>query len=423
MQGGASVLLICTVGGSPEPIVATIKHWRPARIRFVHSPQTKAEIETTIVPKATAEGLHLDPGRYDLFELPDAEDFPACLVRLRALTPDVEQWTNRGRDFQVVVDFTGGTKCMSAALALHARRWPCLVSYVAGTARNKGGVGVVVSGTEKVVHSVNPWDALGYQAIEDFIVLFDQGAFAAAARLADEAKRRVSREDRKRELNVLEHLARALDTWERFDHRTAREHLKVVEKGANDLRAALGAQRGSHVLDRIAHLASHLDQLLASPRPGRCHVVDLLANARRRQEEGRFDDAAARLYRAIEAVAQVRLAEAHGLDSTERVPLERMPEDLRNRLADRAEDGHVRLGLQDAYALLAALGDPLAQQFRQAGLHRRESPLSVRNRSVLAHGFERVSEKASDALWRMALDLAQVREEELPRFPGLAESV
>jgi hypothetical protein len=100
-----------------------------------------------------------------------------------------------------------------------------------------------------------------------------------------------------------------------------------------------------------------------------------------------------------------------------------MPEDLRNRLADRAEDGHVRLGLQDAYALLAALGDPLAQQFRQAGLHRRESPLSVRNRSVLAHGFERVSEKASDALWRMALDLAQVREEELPRFPGLAESV
>jgi CRISPR-associated protein (TIGR02710 family) len=420
MQGGASVLLICTVGGSPEPIVATIKHWRPARIRFVHSPETKSEIETKIVPKATAEGLDLDPGRYDLFELPDAEDFPACVDRLRALTADVDQWISRGEGFRVVVDFTGGTKCMSAALALHARRWPCLVSYVAGTARNKGGVGVVVSGTEKVVHSVNPWDALGYQAVEDFIVLFDQGAFAAAARVADEAKRRVSREDRKRELNVLEHLARALDTWERFDHGTAREHLKVVEKGANDLRAALGAQRGSHVLDEIAHLARHLDQLLASPRPGRRHVLDLLANARRRKREGRSDDAVARLYRAIEAVAQVRLAEAHGIDSTERVPIERVPEELRSRLEARAEHGHVRLGLQDAYALLAALQDRLGAQFQEAGLHRRESVLSARNRSVLAHGFERVSEGAADEMWRIALDLAGVGENELPEFPRLA---
>jgi CRISPR-associated protein (TIGR02710 family) len=423
MQGGASVLLICTVGGSPEPIVATIKHWRPARIRFVHSPQTKAEIETTIVPKATAEGLQLDPGRYDLFELPDAEDFRACVDRLRALTADVEQWDNRGGDFQVVVDFTGGTKCMSAALALQARRWPCRFSYVGGSSRNKAGVGVVVPGTEKVVHSVNPWDALGYQAIEDFVVLFDQGACAAAARVVEGAKKRLTREDRKRELNVLEQLAKAFDAWDRFEHQAAAECLKVVEKGANDLRAALGVQGGNHVLDEIPHLARHLDQLLASQRPGRCHVVDLLANALRRRTEGRFDDAVARLYRAIEAVAQVRLAEAHGIESTERVPLERVPEDLRNRLEARAEDGHVRLGLQDAYALLGALGDSLAQQFRQAGLHRRESPLSVRNRSVLAHGFERVSEKASDAMWRIALDLAQVREDELPRFPRLAENV
>jgi len=218
VERGVSILLICTVGGSPEPVVATIEQWRPARIRFVHSPQTKADIEAKIVPKASEEGLDLDPGRYDLFRLPDAEDFAGCVDRLRALTPDVEQWVNRGEGFQVVVDFTGGTECMSAALALQARRWPCLFSYVGGTARNKAGVGVVVSGTEKVVHSVNPWDAFGYQAIEDFIVLFDQRAFGAAAGVAEEAKKRITREDRKRELNALGHLAKAFDAWDRFDH-------------------------------------------------------------------------------------------------------------------------------------------------------------------------------------------------------------
>jgi len=194
-----------------------------------------------------------------------------------------------------------------------------------------------------------------------------------------------------------------------------------VERGGNDLRAALGVQKGNEVLGEIARLTSHLDELLATPRPGRHHVVDLLANAWRRQEEGRFDDAVARLYRAIEAVAQVRLAETHGIDSTERVPLARVPENLRKRLEAQAEGGYLRLGLQDAYALLAELGDSLGEKFRQAGLDGRGSVLTVRNRSVLAHGFERVSEKTCNALWQTVLDLAAVKDEELPNFPRLSQ--
>ena len=31
-----STLLICTVGSSPEPIIAAFKRWRPVRVRFVH---------------------------------------------------------------------------------------------------------------------------------------------------------------------------------------------------------------------------------------------------------------------------------------------------------------------------------------------------------------------------------------------------
>jgi CRISPR-associated protein (TIGR02710 family) len=423
VEQGTSILLICTVGGSPEPVVAAITHWRPVRIWFVHSPQTKGDIEGKIVPTASREGLNLDAGRYDFFQLPDAEDFAGCVARLRELTRDVEQWVSRGQAFRVVVDFTGGTKCMSAALALQARRWPCLFSYVGGTERNKNGVGTVLSGAERVVHSVNPWDALGYQAVEEFIVLFDQRAFAAAARVAEHAKKRVSREDRKRELNVLEQLARVFEAWDRFDHSTAAHHLSAVKAGGNDFRAVLGAQRGGRVLNRVEGLERYLRGLGAAGSPNREHIFDLLANARRRQEEGRFDDAVARLYRAIEATAQIRLAEIQGLESTERVPLARVPEKLRKRLEPRAEEGHVKLGLQDAYALLEAWGDPLGEQFQQAGLNRRESILAARNRSVLAHGFERVSQEVCDRLWQVALELTGVVEGELPRFPRLSDEL
>lgn len=406
MDPRPSTLLICTVGGSLEPVVAAIKRWRPVRIRFVHTPQTKPDVEAKIVPKANEQDLGLDPGRYDLFELPDGQDLASCLDRLRQLTPEVEQWVARGNGFRVVVDFTGGTKCMSAAIALHARQWPCSFSYVGGSDRTKDGVGVVVTGAEKVVHQANPWDALGYQAVEEFIVLFDQRAFVAAASVAEKAKKRVTREDRKRELNALEQFANAFDAWDRFDHQSAATTFKNVEKAGNDLRAVLGRQRAERVLGDVGRFTSYLGELCSATPPSRHHVVDLLANARRRHEDGRIDDAVARLYRAIEALGQVALKESHGIESTGKVPLDRVPSSLRSDWELRAREGIVALGLQDAYALLAALEHPLGERFRRLHLDGERSPLIARNRSILAHGFDRISEADFVSLLEKAKELA-----------------
>lgn len=417
----SSILLICTVGGSPEPIVAALKQWHPMRVRFVHTPQTKDDVASKVVPMARAEGVDLDAGRYDLFELPEGQDLASCLDHLRQLTPVVAEWAARGESFQVVVDFTGGTKCMSAAIGIQASRWPCVFSYVGGNERTKDGVGVVVSGAEKIVHQANPWDALGYQAVEEFVVLFDQHAFLAAANIAAVTMKRVSRPDRRRELSSLEQLAKALDEWDRFDHTTSKSRLESVSKSANDLRAVLGATRGDRVLAGAAQLVTHLGQLGQAPPPSRHHVLDLLANAKRRKDEGRFDDAVARLYRALEAIAQVALKEGHGVESTEKIPLEKVPESLRTTWAARATDGVVALGLQDDYALLEALGDPIGQKFQGAGLSGTTSPLVARNRSILAHGFERVTDAVFDKLWTSALSLANVDVASLPSFPELAQ--
>lgn len=70
MNDNMYTLLVCTVGGSPAPIVATLKRWNPVRIRFVPTRETRDQIETRVLPLAQSEGPALDPGRYDVLELP-----------------------------------------------------------------------------------------------------------------------------------------------------------------------------------------------------------------------------------------------------------------------------------------------------------------------------------------------------------------
>lgn len=411
--------LICAVGGTPEPVVEALKHWHPERVLFVPSPNTKESVEQDIVPQARQQGVDLDPGRYDYCVIQDEQDLASCLDTLRGITRRVEGWASRGEGYEVVVDFTGGTKCMTAAMVLQARRWPCVFSYIGGGERTKGGIGVVVTGTERLMRQANPWEALGYQAVEEFVVLFDQGAFVAAARVAEQSKKQVGQQDRKREFAALEHLACAFDAWDRFEHRDALSRLEDTRKAGNDLRAVLGEERAVSLLRAIDGFVEWLKRLSNSSPPSRGHVKDLLANACRRNAEGRHDDAVARSYRAIEALAQTRLREHHGFDSTGRVPVERIPEPLRSQWASKAKDGNLMLGLQDAYQLLKALDDPLGGRFYELGLNEKGSLLDSRNSSILAHGFDTVSEDVFDGLLKAALDLGEVNRNELPQFPRL----
>jgi CRISPR-associated protein (TIGR02710 family) len=415
-------LLICTVGGSPEPIAAALKYWQPSRVHFLPTKETRDQIATRVIPLAEAEGFPLDPGRYDALELHDGQHFASCVERMRQLTPEVERWLRRGEHFQVAVDFTGGTKCMSAALVLQAHRWRCLFSYVGGSERTKEGVGVVVSGREQVLHTQNPWDALGYQAVEEATALFDQGALAAASTLLGHALRNIQDPARKRELNALKTLAETYDAWDRFQHKEALNKLNDLQKSDNDLVAVLGRDRADKLRAQTAVHRTWLGKIRDHSGPTRELVIDLLGNALRRRREGRYDDAVARLYRALEAIAQVRLAEGYGISDTKVVPLGLLPEPLHTEWAGRADGDTVFLGLQDAYKLLHALGEALGRQFQQLGLHHDSgrSPVVSRNRSILAHGFEPVGEKVFDQLWNSALQLVQVQEVDLPAFPGIS---
>jgi len=412
------VLLVATVGGSTEPIVASIRHWNPDRIVFVVSPETRCRVEP-ILASAAAEGVSVPEGAYEVVEVDDSQDFAGCVRTLREFETDVVRWIDRSRDHRVLIDLTGGTKAMSAAQVLVARRWPCSFSYVGGTERTKGGVGVVVSGTEKLLHTVNPWNDLGYQAIEDACVAFDTGGYGIARELLTRARDMTSERRVKRELAAVLHLVEGYDLWDRFQHARAISCLERAGTGGNDLRSALGSIVGERVLSIIERHLDYLRQLTDSRR-GRALLLDLIANARRRASEGRYDDAVARLYRATEAAAQLTLRDGHGIPDTGKVTFSSVPEPLAAAWRREGLAEPVALGVQRAYELLGALGDPLGARFRELDLHSIKSPLSARNNSILAHGFGPVSDDVYGVLFRAVLDLVGASDSDLPEFPRLA---
>jgi len=417
----SNILLIATVGGAPEPLVASIRKWQPARVLFVPSSGTADQING-IRDLLSRQGYELGAGLFETIPVSDHQDFSGCVREMRCgLEEHVTRWRERGEDHECVADLTGGTKCMSAALALVARPWPAVrFSYVGGTLREKDDVGIVVPGRERVVYAVNPWDALGYQVVEEAVAAFDRHSYGwGAERLRSVLSNIADTGSRKSELNALSMFMEAYERWDRSEFGESFDRFGKCAKRLNDLAAAVPGISHERFRQHIDQARNRLEKLKqGSSRPTRALLEDLIANAARRRQERRHVDSVARLYRAIEAAAQLRLWEQFEID-TGKVSLEDIPGPMRDRLEARAEDGKVKLALQDAYELLLHKHDPLGKRFVHLGWHGFRSPLSERNESIAGHGYKAVSSDVSDKLWEGALSIAGIADGDVLRFPKL----
>ena len=147
-------------------------------------------------------------------------------------------------------------------------------------------------------------------------------------------------------------------------------------------------------------------------------LSDLLANAKRRIEEGKFDDAAARLYRLVEMIGQIeieRICQA----KTDNFPLEKIPASLREEFEHRyrsTKDKQIKLGLEATYTILKERGSEVGQRFFQER-SRFDRLQQARNRSILAHGVIPIEEERVRDLLVFVSSLMPLQDE--PRFPEL----
>ncbi len=425
-------MLVTTVGGAPEPIVAGILHSRPARVIFVCSPQTRRLVEQQapqgkdpILAVLLRNGFPLEAGQYEIVEVEDSQNLETFVSHMRRrVEPVVRKWILRGADFEVIVDFTGGTKCMSAGMVLASLDWHCQWQYVGGSERTKDGVGIVVDGTEQAVHPRNPWDTLAWRHVLRAAALFDEGDTGAAVTVLRDALRASTEGDVKKALAALQNFCSVFWHWDAFRHGDALKTLEDFLASAYSMACILSQEAVDELRKRAQGARPILQQLAACEGPEPILIADIYRNGERRMREERWDDAAARFYRCTEALAQGALRR-HGIESTDKVPVGKIPEALRKEWCLESCEGTVILPLYRSYQLLDALGDPLGPRFLESAFgDNKKTPLTARNYSILAHGFRPVSKADAEALQRELQKLTgKDPGDPIPAFPKLGDVI
>ena len=398
-------ILVISVGGSVDPVVSSIQQNRPDRIVFVCSDDLE-----------TAPGsYHLVPqileraGATDCFNesvrIKEIDDFNVCYTEsLRIIERERKKFGNA----TLIVDYTGGTKSMSAGLAAAAMDVPDILLCVMRGLR--ADLQQVLDGTQRVRLSRTEATYVRRQEklLEPLLKRYD---YAAAKELVEQL---MSTPDLPAEteerLQRLVTLCQALDAWDKFDHAKAANLLEPYRKDFYPCILFLEKiQRSLSLLKGEVGACSLLRRM-----HGFEAVEDLLLNAERRAHQQRFDDAVARLYRAIELTGQLLLKIRHGLDTGD-LEVARLPEALQARYAERrAARGKVQLALVEAYTLLAEL-DSDCKSVWERWENALKNILQLRNYSILAHGFKPIYQDNYETIYRQCVDFI----EEMLRAAGV----
>lgn len=264
---------------------------------------------------------------------------------------------------RIVVDFTRGTKAMSAAVVLAALRHGVpLLRYIHG---NRDSRGMVIPGTE-IVSEFQTTNVYSRQRLDQARQFLLTGQCAAALKLLPKQG-----EPNWKKLVPLRNLAEFYSAWDRMDHQSA--SFIVFEK--DDLPPDwVSLVPSTEAIEWVECLAQDLPQDLEARANHLVKLaIDLLANAERRLDDGAFQDTTLRCYRLLEFMAHIRL--------------------LRCKVNPRSD----KSTLHDMIDQLQKLKDPLAREFRN--LERKgEVKAEDRNESILVHGFRVVSGQKTTAL-------------------------
>ncbi|WCJ60668.1 TIGR02710 family CRISPR-associated CARF protein [Fontisphaera persica] len=389
--------ILASVGGTPKPILHILHKYRPKHVWYFCSAGSRAraeEIQAQLDWHPTPRFIEVE--RY--------EELGPCYCELRRKIPEILKETKVAPN-EVLVDYTGGTKTMSAALVLAAVEIFQQFSYVGGEQREKAGLGIVVDGREYTLYLTNPWSSLAIREIERAKDLWNSCQFETVARLLQNTAPLVPH---KLQFEAIALLAEAMAHRHHLNFGKAESNLRKLRGQIPllfDGRRDYGLQdfiEQTHELCKQCQLESANNTLLR----------ELLDNALRTARQGRFEDAAARLYRAMEMQGQIWLAEAtHEAFINGRLKDRRM---LPSQLADfepclRPDSQEIRLSLEQTFQALARLGHRRAQDIvtdMQSGRKnsRWRTATEKRNASILAHGNQPIGEDGFKEMKQIAAD-------------------
>ncbi len=374
-------ILICTVGGSHQPIVTAINNLRPDFVVFIctdKDPATgqagsKIQIEgkgncikaphpaddkPTLPNILTQAGL--EAGQYEVvLTMSDNLDriYLDCITAIDGIS-------RRFPDARIVADYTGGTKSMSAGLVMAVVETSEIdLQLVTGSRADlikvqDGSQFPDKADCERVRYRrlTEPyrraWQRYAYsEAMEGLVGLKPPGG------LRDEYTR-------------FRELSRAFAEWDNFNHAEA---LSILQSYAPSLP------------DHLKHYIGNAKQLngKSTEKCDAARMFDLYRNAERRAAQGRYDDAVARIYRLIEWSAQWLLKTRVNIETGNVIP-EQIPAHL-TLMQNRK--GQWQAGLFNAWQLVKHHIKGPATDFIIQQENALRGHIEIRNTSILAHGF------------------------------------
>lgn len=403
--------MVISIGGTLAPIIKSIIHYRPEFISFLASQDTVHNVSD--IKKACQEKSVNFKSEITIVD--NVNELLHCFEKAEEAIKRVTD-KNFSKD-RVIVDYTGGTKNMSVSLALAAISQGFSFSYVGGKERTKNGVGIVIDGSEEIYKSVNPWDFLAIDEKRQIAMLFNKFQFTAAKQLCDRLSEKSTRQ--KTLFKKIGFVIEGYYLWDLFRHKDALERFQrakieeIQESGDAVFKEfAAKAQKNIHFLEILTKDSQKLSIN---------YILDIFANAERRFEEGKIDDAILRLYRLSEMIAQERLIKHYGIDTSNVKPAQ-IPDNLRDEFVRRYKnsiDGKIRLPQNASFELLYVLNDEVGMAFER----NKKTFLDIqssRNQSYLAHGFSSSKDSTYKKLRDFLLGLEFMKIGEAPVFPKIA---
>ena len=401
-------ILICTVGGSHQPIVSAIEKQRPDFVIFICTDKDPATRQPGSNMQINGVGncIKAHPS-HEKPTLPNiavqtgltAEQFQV----INTLSDDLDQIyldcslaidTALSRDphSQITADYTGGTKSMSAGLVMAALEHQHIeLQLVTGS---RSDLIKVHDGSQTAAFA-----NIEQIRFERLIAPYRQAwsRFAYSEAYTGMSRINAPRHSEIRaQYNKFKELSRAFTEWDNFNHRTAYEIIQVYARNLPET---------FKVYPQLAAQLNHPDTV----KRDAARLLDLYRNAQRRAAQGRYDDAIARVYRLLEWTAQWLLKTRCDLVTSKIEPADIPPGVQLNQ----NKDGHWQAGLFAAWQLISHKIQGPATDFIQAEEHVLRNHINIRNASILAHGFEPVNARAWQAFadWLEAKFIPMLRAE------------
>lgn len=447
--------LILTIGLATEPSIKRINSLEPDYVYFIHSKKSK-ENALFIIEETAIEN-------YGFKKLDDHESVDDAFVKSLECIRELKE-----KDYEVIGDFTVGTKPMVAGLVMACIEEKCEYKYLGESSDDarESGMGPVRSGFEKTKDQENPYENYAINEFKSGKEFFDKYQFLAARENFKQAEEKLKYCELKKISKIYIKIVDFYEHWDKFNDeiRVKNEHNHLVKVKLNKFLETEILEKIEKDDDLHRYFNEEIPNFYRQLKKNKLfldkkisptneiykninyYLPDLLNNAERRIEEGKYDDAVARLYRALELVGQLRLYRYKFIDRKslnenksfyvmkdaveKRATSSEMAEIKGRNLGKwKYKDRVLNLDLGSSYRLLRIMSYSRTDDFSEStqdlvkNYYRVHNHFQKRNTSILAHGLRPLNKKDAIKLFDLIIKHSSLLSEhiennrEFAKFP------